>query len=129
MSDSIHQEVVFPAGPARVYEALMDSGEHAAFTANGAAEISREVGGAFSTHGGHILGRNLELVPDRRIVQAWRVKDWPEGMYSVIRFELKDEGGKTRLVFDHWGAPDDQRDHLAEGWKQRYWEPLGAYLG
>ena len=128
MSDSIHQEIVFAAAPARIYGALMDSGEHAAFTANGAAEISREVGGAFSTHGGHILGRNIELVPDQRIVQAWRVKDWPDGMYSVIRFELKEEGQTTRLVFDHWGAPEDQRDHLADGWTARYWEPLQKYL-
>ncbi|WP_421725487.1 SRPBCC domain-containing protein [Bauldia sp.] len=129
MSDAIHQEVTFNATPSRVYAALMDSGEHATFTANGAAEISRDAGGAFSAHGGEIVGRNIELVPDRRIVQAWRVKHWPEGVYSVIRFELEDDNGGTRLVFDHWGAPEEQREHLAEGWKQRYWEPLQRYLG
>jgi uncharacterized protein YndB with AHSA1/START domain len=128
MSEPIHQEVVFNAAPARIYEVLMDSGEHAAFTANGAADISREAGGAFSTHGGHITGRNIELVPGRRIVQAWRVKGWPDGMYSVVRFELQGEGDRTRLVFDHWGAPDDQRAHLAEGWTARYWEPLRKYI-
>lgn len=106
----------------------MDSRQHAAFTANGDAEISREVGGAFSAHGGYIEGRNVELVPNRRIVQAWRVKDWPEGVYSVVRFELKDEGSATRIVFDHWGAPEDARDHLAEGWQARYWQPLAQYL-
>ena len=128
MVDAIHQEVVLAAAPARVYQVLMDSVEHAAFTANGSADISREVGGAFSTHGGHITGRNIELDPGRRIVQAWRVRDWPEGVYSVIRFDLRDEEGKTRLVFDQWGAPGDQRAHLAEGWDARYWRPLRTYL-
>jgi uncharacterized protein YndB with AHSA1/START domain len=107
----------------------MDSHQHGEFTANGAAEISREVGGAFSTHGGYIEGRNVELVPNRRIVQAWRVKDWPEGMYSVIRFELTGDGDATRMVFDHWGTPEDAREHLAHGWHTRYWEPLQKYLG
>lgn len=128
MSEPIHQEIVFNAAPARIYAALMDSAEHAAFTGNGAAEISPEAGGAFSTHGGQITGRTIELVPNRRIVQAWRVANWPEGMYSVIRFALEDADGGTRLVFDHWGAPDDQAAHLADGWTTRYWEPLRAYL-
>lgn len=129
MTGPIHQEVVFNAEPKRIYEALMDSAKHAAFTANGDANISREAGGPFSTHGGEIVGRNIELVPDQRIVQAWRVKHWPEGMYTVIRYELNDDGGKTRLVFDQWGAPADQAEHLAEGWKARYWQPLERYLG
>lgn len=130
MSEPIHHEVVLPANPGRVYEALMDSKQHETFTANGAAEISPDVGGPFSAHGGAIAGRNIELVANRRIVQAWRVADWPEGVYSVIRYQLEEEeGGRTRLIFDQWGAPADQRDHLEEGWTVRYWEPLKKYLG
>lgn len=128
MSTPIHHEVSFRASPARIFEILMDSGEHAAFTANGAAEISREAGGAFSAHGGQIVGRNIEVVPDRRIVQAWRVSNWPDGIYSLVRFELTAEGDGTRLVLDHWGFPDDTRDHLDSGWTARYWEPLRSYL-
>jgi hypothetical protein len=32
--------------------------------------LSRDVGGAFSLLGNHIIGRHLELVADQRIVQA-----------------------------------------------------------
>jgi activator of HSP90 ATPase len=105
----------------------MDSGEHAAFTANGAAEISREAGGAFSAHGGQIVGRNIEILRDKRIVQAWRVSNWPDGVYSLVRFELTGEGDDTLLVLDHWGFPDGTRDHLDSGWTARYWEPLKGY--
>jgi activator of HSP90 ATPase len=128
MSTPIHQEVVLNASPAKVYEALMDSAQHAAFTANGEAEISREVGGPFRAHGGAIVGRNVELVPNRRIVQAWRVANWPEGVYSIVRFELSADGAATRLVLDHVGVPDDQRPHIDAGWHSRYWEPLRKYL-
>src|SRR5215468_2411618 len=52
------------------------------------AEIRRELGGAFSLFGGYITGRELELVPGRRIVQAWRVASWPVGIFSIVRFDL-----------------------------------------
>jgi uncharacterized protein YndB with AHSA1/START domain len=89
MATSIHQEVTVKATPARIYRAFMSSKEHAAFTANSKAKISRKEGGAFSAHDGYVTGRNIELKPDRRIVQAWRVKGMPESVYSIVRFELK----------------------------------------
>ncbi|MBV8084835.1 MAG: SRPBCC domain-containing protein, partial [Chloroflexi bacterium] len=67
--------------------------------------------------------------PNKRIVQAWRAQDWPEGVYSVVRFELEPRGGETQLVFDHVGVPDDQRQHIDDGWHKMYWEPLAKYLG
>ncbi|MCZ7582655.1 MAG: SRPBCC family protein [Deltaproteobacteria bacterium] len=123
----IRQEVTFAAPPARIYRALMDSAEHAAFT-GGPAEISPDEGGSFSCHGGKVVGRNVELVPDKRIVQAWRPADWPEGLYSMVRFELNDEGAKTRLVLDHDGLPEDAVEHISGGWKMMYWEPLEKFL-
>jgi activator of HSP90 ATPase len=128
MSTTIHQEVVLAAGPERVYAALMDSKEHGEFTRD-AADISSEAGGAFSAHGGKIVGRNIELVPNQRIVQAWRPASWGEGVFSIVRIELKREGSGTRLVLDHSGIPDGMRDHLDGGWQKMYWEPLRKHLG
>jgi activator of HSP90 ATPase len=53
------------------------------------AEIDREPGGTFSLFGGLIVGRNVELIPKERIVQAWRPADWEAGVYTLVRFELK----------------------------------------
>ena len=127
MSSAIHQEVVFKASPERIYEALMDADQHGAFT-NAKAEISREAGGSFSCHDGQIAGRNIELVPNRRIVQAWRVANWEQGVYSVVRFELMPEGDTTRLILDHAGVDEDKAEMVAAGWKVRYWEPMQTYL-
>lgn len=127
MSSAIHQEVVFKASPERIYEALMDADQHGAFT-NGKAQISREAGGSYSCHDGQIVGRNIELVPNQRIVQAWRVANWDDGVYSVVRFELKPEGDSTRLILDHVGVDDDKAEMVAAGWKVRYWEPMQTYL-
>lgn len=124
---TIHQEVDLKASPQRVYEALLDSKQFTAFSGS-PAEIDGRVGGAFSVFGGHIVGRNVELVPNQRIVQAWRVVTWPEGVYSIARFELKGQGAGTHLAFDHTGFPEKLRDHLAEGWQSHYWTMLQKYF-
>ncbi len=129
MSGPIKQEVVFKASPRRVYEALTDSAQFAAFTGGAPADISRDAGGPFSCFGGKIEGRNLELVPDKRLVQAWRAGNWDEGVYSIAKFELREEGSATRLVFEHSGFPEAQRDQLAGGWEAMYWGPLAKHLG
>lgn len=128
MSTPIHQEVVFKASPKRIYEALIDARQFSAFTGGAPAEISREVGGSFSCFGGMIVGRHVELVPNQRIVQAWRAKNWDAGVYSIVKFELRGQGSETRLIFDHSGFPEDEREHLEGGWTANYWELLRKYL-
>jgi activator of HSP90 ATPase len=139
-AESIHQETVLKATPKRVYEALtvakqfdkvaqlsaaMQSGMA---LGNKSTQIGREPGGPFTLFGGHIVGRHIELVPNERIVQAWRVVTWSPGVYSIAKFELTGQGSSTKLIFDHVGFPDGQGQHLAEGWKANYWEPLEKYL-
>ena len=128
MSSAIHQEREFGAAPADVYRALVDATEFSALTGGAGAEIGDAPGDALSLFGGMITGRQLELVPDRRIVQAWRASRWADGVYSIARFELEPSGAGTRVVFDHTGYPDDEHDHLAAGWDANYWEPLARHL-
>lgn len=123
----LHQEVEIKASPQRIYDALLDSKQFAAFT-GASAEISREAGGAFSMFGGLIVGRNIELVPNQRIVQAWRPANWDPGVYSVVKFELKEQGFQTKVVLDHTGFPEGSFRHLDSGWYLRYWEPLKKFL-
>jgi activator of HSP90 ATPase len=121
---SIHQELLLDAAPAEVYSVLLDSKRFSALTGGAVAEIHPEAGGTFSCFGGQIVGRNIELLPQKRIVQAWRVAAWPEGFYSIVRFDLEAHGSGTRVVFDHTAFPPDQRDHLAAGWEDHYFKPL-----
>ena len=125
---SIHQEVTIDASPAAVYAVLTSSSDFAKMTGGRAAEIATEVGGALSMFGGDIRGRVVELVPERRVVQAWRSQAWPDGVYSIVRFELSAEGNGTRLVFDQTGYPDGAEKMLEGGWHQMYWMPMKAML-
>ena len=140
-AESIHQEPLIKASRERIYDALTDEKQFDKIVElSGAmkemgleqphAEISRQPGGgAFSIFGGYITGRQIELVPNERIVQAWRAGNWKPGVYSIARFELVDQGGGiTKIVFDHTGFPVGAGQHLAAGWKAHYWEPLQKLL-
>jgi activator of HSP90 ATPase len=133
-SITIHQEVDFKAPPERLYKALLDTKQFSEVSAQSSefsaksAEIDQSVGGAFSLFDGHIIGRNVELILNQRIVQAWRVVDWPAGVYSIVKFELKSQGSGTHLIFDHTGFPEQWHDHLAAGWQSHYWDLLSKYL-
>lgn len=127
MFTSVHQEIDFAAAPERVYAALTNADQFKAMT-NAPAELDAKAGGAISLFGGMITGTNLELVPSQRLVQAWRAGNWPQGMYSIARFELAPSGAGTRLVFDHSGITEEMREHLEAGWHKMYWEPLAKML-
>ena len=138
-ADAIHQEPVFKASPSQLYSALTDPKQFDQVTrlsaamktmaiGNKLAEISGEVGGAFALFGGYITGRQLELVPNQRIVQAWRTQSWDPGDYSIVRFDFVEQGSGTKIVFDHKGFPLGQAEHLAAGWKGNYWEPMEKFL-
>jgi activator of HSP90 ATPase len=138
-AEAIHQETVFKATPKRIYDALTDAQQFQKVEllsgamknldmTNKPAEISREPGGAFTIFGAYIVGRQIELVPNQRIVQAWREISWAPGAYSIAKFELKEQGSGTKLIFDHTGFPVGAGEHLAAGWKAHYWESLEKFL-
>jgi len=130
MHEPIHHSVVINAPPDLVYTALTDSAQFSKMSGGAPATIGTDAGSAFSCFGGMIEGRQIELVKNQRIVQAWRVKDWPAGVYSLVRFELAPEaGGSTRIEFDHVGFPPPGREHLDTGWTTNYWDPLKKLLG
>ena len=120
---TIRQSVTFTASPHEVYEALMDSKKHSEFTGS-QVSISRQTGGKFSVYGGDIEGVNLELVPDKKIVQSWRCSDWPEGHYSKATFSLKEISIGTRLTFSQTGVPEEFYNDIRQGWHDYYWEPM-----
>jgi activator of HSP90 ATPase len=139
-AEAIHQEVSFSASCQRLYAALTDARAFDAVTrlsdgvtllsAPGAqaTAIGSGPGSAFTLFGGYITGRNLDMVPDQHLVQAWRAGGWPAGDYSVVRFSLAAAGSGCRLVLDHRGFPQGQGKSLAYGWRVHYWQPLAKFL-
>ena len=128
MAQDIKQTVTFNARPGVIFEMLMDSRKHRAFT-GAPAKISRKPGGAFSCYGGQLTGVTLETVKGKLIVQAWRAKSWPKDAWSIATFKLAGApGGKTKLSFTHTGVPRSAAKGITQGWKSHYWSAIKAYL-
>lgn len=127
MPKTIRQIATFKASPRAVYEALMDSRRHSAFTGS-PARIDRRPGGRFTAYGGYLEGVTIELVPDRKIVQFWRSRNWPPFHYSTVTFALSPGRGGTRLRFTQQGVPSSDYRAKRDGWVSSYWEKLRTYL-
>ena len=125
---AITQTVSFNTSADKVYNAITRAVEFSEVT-GAPAEIASDEGGAFSCFGGQIVGRHIELKPNVRIVQAWRATSmWPDGVYSIVTFDISQSGDSTTLMLRQSGHPDEATEHLEPGWHKMYWEPLKAYL-
>ena len=124
---TLRQSATFGASPREVYEMLMDSRKHSKFT-GAKASISRKIGGTFKTYGEYITGVNLDLVPDKKIVQSWRGSDWPRGHYSKVTFSLRRIKNGTRLTFRQSGLPEKYYKDINQGWRDFYWKPMKEML-
>ena len=126
---AIEHEAVYPHSPERVWRALVDPSELAAWLmpTNFAPEVGRtfvlETGDA---QVGTIEGEVLEI-DEPRLLRC----RWTGGFGDTeVTYELTPESDGTRLRVRHdgWG-PDADRDGFDDGWKQKLDQDLPRVLG
>ena len=117
-----------PASPEEIYQAWLDSLAHSEMT-GGEASMSDQIGAEVSAWDGYISGRNIELIPSERIVQAWRTSEFEdEDEDSVITVILEPVGAETLLTLEHSNVPDEHKSYEEGGWESNYFEPMVAYF-
>lgn len=130
-TQNISQTIVFNTNPEKLYALLLDEKRLSGFD-NATAKMSKEVGGAFHTP--FWSGINIELVPGKRIVQAWRWNNqevggsWPDGHYSLVFFELIPATSGTKLIFNQIGIPVSHLKLISDGWKRFHWTVIKDML-
>lgn len=126
---NIKQTITFKASPEEVYELIMDSKKHTAFS-GAEAKMSKKLKGEFATYDGYCSGHNIELEPGKKIVQAWHFEEdgWPETHFSICTFILKKKENDTKLTFTQTGIPAHKAEALKTGWKEFYWDLMKEYL-
>lgn len=110
-----------PAPPEDVYLALTNpntihlwSGEE--------ATMSTEPGSEFSLWEGSIVGKNLEFVDGKKIVQQWYFGEQQEPSVVTIKLHAHTEG--TSVELRHTNIPDDDYRDIVDGWNETYFASL-----
>ena len=126
----IEQEITIKSTPHEIYEVFMDAKKHSKLTESKAI-VSREIGGKFSIYEGALIGKNVELIQDKKIVQTWRGggENWSKGYYSTITLILEPVDQGTLIKFTHEDIPEGAYESVKEGWDKFYWDPLKEMFG
>jgi activator of HSP90 ATPase len=128
MTKTIQQTIRLAASPEELFDTFLDSKKHSAAT-GGSAKVSRKVGAAFTAWNGQLSGRNLLIVPNRLIVQAWRATHWKASdadSILILKFSKVPGGGQIDLV--HVNVPQHDHNGVTQGWRKYYWQPWKKYL-
>ena len=117
-----------PASKEAIYNAWLDSKQHAKMTNTNKALASTKVGGTFMAHDGYITGTNKELVPYSKIVQVWRTVEFKDDEEdSIIEVTLEEKNSNTLVTLTHSNLPPDG-GHYESGCVTHYFEPMKEYF-
>jgi len=111
---------------ADVWQALVDPGEIDGWD-GGPAVMDEKVGTEFKLWGGEIWGKNIEVIPGKKLVQEWNdTQDPIEPTILTLTLAAEDAGTIVELL--HTNIPDDRADDIEQGWQDYYMGPLKEYV-
>lgn len=126
--DSLSVSTLLPATPKQVYDAWLSSKGHTEMT-GGESKGNAKVGSVFTAWDGYIEGKNLELEPNKRIVQSWRTSEFPEDADdSRLEITLEKVKDGTKITLNHTNIPKGQGKQYKQGWHDHYFKPMREYF-
>ncbi|KZF24905.1 Aha1domain family protein [Xylona heveae TC161] len=88
-------------------------------------------GGKFELFGGNVVGEYTDLNEPTKIVQKWRLQQWPAGHYSTleINFDQNDVDAVTLMRVNWDGVPVGQEDVTKQNWGEYYVRSIKTTFG
>jgi len=114
----------FKVPPDRLYEILTEPDLVKVWGGAGSIFDAR-IGGKFSLVGGAFVGSILSLTRDIELSQNFRIKRFPEGHYSKIRFKLLDKGDCTDLMIEVEDVPENCLEETNSGIVRYFMQAIG----
>lgn len=109
------------APPEDVYNALTNEATIQLWT--GEPAIMQPVAETeFSLWDDSIVGKNIEFIPGKKIVQEWYFGEQEEP--SIVTIILHENKGTTSAELRHTNIPDEAYDDIVEGWNESYFAAL-----
>ncbi|KAK0113198.1 hypothetical protein ONS95_014894 [Cadophora gregata] len=122
----------FRAPATELYQTFTDPQRISAFT-RAAPKLfeGAKKGGKFELFGGNVAGEYLELVEPTKIVQSWRLDQWPKDHYSrlEINFDQNDVDNVTVMRVSWSGVPVGQEEVTKRNWREYYVRSIKQTFG
>lgn len=129
MSNEFTVSETFNASAETIYTAWISTQGHTLMTGS-PANVNGSAGGKFTAWDGYIWGTFGVLETNKRISQAWRTSEFPEGAEdSQVDILLEENEGKTTLTLKHTRIPEGQADGYKTGWQDYYFKPMKEFFG
>jgi len=118
----------FLCTPRDVFDSLLITGRVRAY-AGSDSFAGLEKGDKFKLFGGSVEGENLEIIPQKKIVQKWRFASWPSDLYSIVTIDLEEKNGKTIVKLEQKGLPQEDLERTEAGWKENFFRRMKGVFG
>ena len=112
------------ASPEEVYIALTNPATIQLWTGE-KAEMSTAPGSEFSLWEDSIVGKNLEFIEGKKIVQQWYFGDQEKD--SIVTIILHPHKHGTSVELRHSNIPDEDYEDIVEGWDEAYFGALAEF--
>lgn len=122
----------FRTSAAELYQTFTDPQRLAAFTrAPPKVFEGAKKGGKFELFGGSVSGEYLELEEPTKIVQSWRLDQWPAGHFSTLKieFDQNDVEHVTVMRVTWSGVPVGQEEVTKRNWLEYYVKSIKRTFG
>ena len=114
-----------PATPEEIYTALTNPFTIELWTGDPAV-MSTEPGSEFSMWDGSIVGKNIEFIENKKIVQEWYFDGQAEE--SIVTIKLHADKDGTSAELRHTNIPDEAFNDITEGWNDAYFGALAEFF-
>jgi len=129
---TVYDDQEFRTTAEEMYETFVDPKRLTAFTrAQPKVFEGAKKGGKFELFDGNVSGKYLELEKPTKIVQSWRLNQWPSGHYSKlnIQFDQNDVDHVTTMRVTWEGVPVGQEDVTKRNWLEYYVRSIKQTFG
>lgn len=129
---TVTETAEFRTTAAELYQTFTDPQRLAAFTrAPPKLFEGAKQGGRFELFGGNVQGTYTELAEPTRIVQSWRLDQWPKGHFSrlQIEFDQNDVDSVTVMRVNWSGVPVGQEEVTKRNWDEYYVRSIKRTFG
>jgi activator of HSP90 ATPase len=129
---TVTDNVEFRTTAEEAYQTFVDPARIAAFTRSPPKVFEgAHKGGKFELFGGNVSGEYVELEPGKKLVQSWRLGEWPQGHFSTLKIEFDqndvDHVTVMRVTWD--GVPVGQEDVTKRNWAEYYVKSIKQTFG